>query len=227
VGTPDEIVRIIEAEGFTVLGWLSAGDDFPLPDLAPGHPARTLALIGNAGPAMWQRFAEARAESDNPLDDWTRTILTDLAARFQARAVFPFEMPYLPFQRWAQAVGIAFTSPLGLTIHPRFGLWHAYRGALLFDTVMATPSRNAAATRRSPCDDCMARPCLSACPAGAFSSSGYDLNACITHLTGPAATICLDGCRARHACPVGREYAYDGDQARFHMLHFIRNHARI
>ena len=24
-------------------------------------------------------------------------------------------------------------SPIGILMHPQFGLWHAYRGALLFD----------------------------------------------------------------------------------------------
>jgi hypothetical protein len=29
------------------------------------------------------------------------------------------------------------------------------------------------------------------------------------------------GCLARRACPVGREYAYDPAQARFHMQAFL------
>jgi hypothetical protein len=32
-----------------------------------------------------------------------------------------------------------------------------------------------------------------------------------------------EGCRARRACPVGRDYRYAPDQAAFHMRPFRRN----
>jgi hypothetical protein len=30
-----------------------------------------------------------------------------------------------------------------------------------------------------------------------------------------------ESCRARRACPIGREYLYQPEQARFHMTHFL------
>ena len=60
-----------------------------------------------------------------------------VAATFGARAVSPSDRPYLPFQQWAMRAEGLKPSPLGILMHPRYGLWHAYRGALLFDAEIA------------------------------------------------------------------------------------------
>jgi hypothetical protein len=68
------------------------------------------------------------------------------------------------------------------------------------------------------------KPCLSACPVGAFSGRSYDVPACVNHTRSTAGVDCREaGCRARRACPVGREYPYEPDQARFHMDAFERS----
>jgi hypothetical protein len=121
--------------------------------------------------------------------------------------VFPNDQPYRPFQVWAQAAEPVFPSPIGMLIHPEFGLWHAYRGALLFEEKLELPPR-ADATR--PCDSLRGQACLTACPVGAFSpnadgSSTYDVGSCADHLRTDAGQTCLTGgCAARNACPVGR-----------------------
>ncbi len=67
------------------------------------------------------------------------------------------------------------------------------------------------------------RPCLNACPVGAFSVSGYDVAACASHLETDAGADCMDlGCRARRACPVGAEHAYGPEQASFGMRAFLQ-----
>jgi len=77
--------------------------------------------------------------------------------------------------------------------------------------------------RPSPCDSCASRPCLSACPVGAFGADGYDVGACAAHLRRPAGLACMDGgCLARRACPVGGEHAHGPAQAAFHMRAFLR-----
>jgi len=158
------------------------------------------------------------------LDEWSARILNALAARLGARAVFPFERPYLPFQRWAQRAEACHPSPLGLLIHPEYGLWHGYRGALLFAAAIALPPPD---RRASPCATCPDRPCLSACPVAAFDSKSYDVPACARHLVATPEPTCMDiGCLARHACPVGRDYRYAPAQARFHMSAFRENHRR-
>jgi epoxyqueuosine reductase QueG len=117
-----------------------------------------------------------------------------------------------------------FPSPLGLLIHAEFGLWHAYRAALLFAEKSTLPARKAAS---SPCESCVAKPCLAACPVDAFSGSGYDVPRCAAFLDTEAGEECMDrGCRARRACPVGLERAQEPAQAGFHMRAFRRGAAR-
>jgi hypothetical protein len=101
-------------------------------------------------------------------------------------------------------------------------VWHGYRGALLFAAAIALPPPD---RRASPCASCADRPCLSACPVGAFDGTAYDVPACARHLASEPEPACMDsGCLARHACPIGRDYRYAPAQARFHMQSFLRNH---
>jgi hypothetical protein len=183
-------------------------------------------LVGNAGPEMWRVFAPKRREEPNPLDGWTRRAVTAAAADLGASlALFPFEgPPYHPFQRWALKADRVHPSPLGILIHPEFGLWHAYRAALCFEAELALPTQPPA---QAPCESCRDRPCLSACPVSAFSASRYDVAACAGHVASPAGAPCRErGCLARHACPVGQSYAYAPAQAGFHMDHFLAGRPR-
>jgi hypothetical protein len=195
------------------------------PGAADGAPPGigTLLLIGNAGPALWRAFERGRIDGPDPLNRWTEQVVRPLAQRFGAQALFPFDgPPYWPFQRWALEAEPVRASPLGILIHPRYGLWHAYRAALAFaGTEIALPPR---AEAPDPCAACPTKPCLTACPVGAFSGRSYDVPACLGHLRSAAGADCRDlGCRARRACPVGREYAYESAQACFHMSAFERS----
>lgn len=179
----------------------------------------TVLLVGNAGGAMWEAFAPHAGEGANPLDEWTRRVLDPIAECFHARTAFPFGPEAPPFQRWALRAETLYASPLGILIHPRFGLWHAYRGALLFTGRLALPDRSA---DPNPCENCDGKPCLSACPVGAFEVGRYDVASCAAHVAAPSSD-CLDcGCHARRACPVGRDYRYGEEQVRFHMQAFGR-----
>ena len=219
-----EIERALRQAGLTPRGAFhpDAGDG--VPPLAADRPAHTLVLAGNAGPRMWRAFDAARAGGAMTLDQWSVRVLREFAARLGAHAVFPFARPYLPFQRWAMRAESCHASPLGLLIHPDYGLWHGYRGALLFADALDLPPPE---RRPSPCAGCKEKPCLSACPAGAFDGRSYDVPACARHLQGRPEPACMDiGCLARHACPVGGDYRYAPAQARFHMSAFLENHRR-
>ena len=61
------VLAAIGRASFTALGWFAPGPD----DRVPGD-ARFVILIGNAGPAMFRRFARERDPSRDKLDDWTR-----------------------------------------------------------------------------------------------------------------------------------------------------------
>ncbi|MFQ5773478.1 MAG: ferredoxin [Kiloniellaceae bacterium] len=217
----------LRASGLMARGGFHPGAGDGVPPLADGRPARTLVPVGNAGPQMWRAFTaapEADAAAD-PLNRWSRRVLDELAARWGARALFPFGgPPYLPFVAWAKRAEAVAESPLGMLIHPDYGLWHAYRGALAFAEVLDLPPRD---QRPRPCDTCADRPCLSACPVGAFTGDGYDVAACVNHISALEGADCVDlGCRARRACPVGRGYRYEPARARFHMAAFLRAQQR-
>lgn len=214
----DRIAAVVARHGFIVRG----GFHPEAADGVPGDPG-TVVLIGNVGPAMWQDFRRAvpAPAGADPLDAWTRAAVGGVAKDLGAAVVFPFDgPPYWPFQRWAMKADTVFRSPIGPSIHPTFGLWHAYRAALLFAERLALPPRPAAA---NPCETCAARPCLATCPVAALAPGAYDVPACVGHLDAPAGRDCVDeGCRARRACPVGRDFVYAPEQAAFHMAHFRR-----
>ena len=193
-----------------------------IPDLVSASRARTLLLIGNAGPALYDAFFNAgETAEDNPLDDWTRTVLAPIATRFGARAAFPSDgPPWLPFQRWAMRAEGLRASPLGVLIHPDFGLWHAYRAALFFDATLDLP---ALPVRPHPCDSCVDRPCLSTCPVGAVTTDAYLVDNCAPHVAGRDGAACRTlGCLARRACPVGAAHRYPDRAMAFHMAAFLR-----
>ncbi len=214
-----KVTEAVQAAGLTVRGGFHPGPDDLVPVSAEGGSTATLILLGNAGPAMWQAFTAARDSNTDRLDDWSREVIGGLAERLGAAALFPFTRPYLPFQRWAQKAEACHPSPLGMFIHPDFGLWHGFRGALVFDRWFELPAPD---LRPSPCDNCSDRPCLATCPVAAFSAQGYDVPACAAHLADQGGVDCMElGCRARLACPAGRDFRYQPAQAAFHMRAFL------
>ncbi len=217
----DTVFSAIERAGLAARGVFCLADDEQAGALAQ---ARTIVLIGIAGRFGWDAFAASEEVFDgttHPLDRWSRRIIDGLAGELGAVALYPFSgPPFLPFQQWARRCDPVHPSPLGLLIHPRYGLWHSYRGALAFPEALAVPALEAAA---SPCDSCAEKPCLGACPVGAFSAVGYDVPACVAHLRTPEGAECMGaGCRARRACLVAAEHAHGPDQAAFAMRAFLR-----
>ena len=194
-------------------------DDVPaMPD---GTAAGTVVLIGNAGTDMWDAFGSTRdhAAPDqdvrHPLDSWLRPRIEAVALAAGGHPVFPNGgPPFVPIQNWAARAEPVYRSPIGIMIHPDFGLWHVYRAALLFADRIELPPRDA---RPSPCDTCTRKPCLSVCPADAFLPDRFDAPACAAHVESAAGANCRErGCLARRACPVGRDFLYGREQQKFH-----------
>jgi len=185
---------------------------------------QTIVLVGVAGRRGWDAYAaspEARDSVDDPLDRFSRRVIDALGAELGAKALYPFGgPPHWPFQQWARRAEPVHTSPIGVLIHPTYGLWHSYRGALAFVAALEVPPLEAS---QSPCDSCRERRCLSACPVEAFSVDGYDVAACAAHLRSVAGGDCMTGgCLARRACPVGAEHRHAPEQAAFTMGAFLR-----
>lgn len=207
---------------------LRGGFNFDVHEKAPtgptANPARSVVMVGQAGTSAWPHFQAWRATQPedlaNPLDTWSRTVIGEVAATFGARTVSPSDTPYLPFQQWAMRAEGLRPSPLGILMHPRYGLWHAYRGALLFDVEIALePLREV----NHLCDACTGKPCLKSCPVDAYSCQGFAYQDCLSHVRGPSGVPCRDGgCLDRNACPYGTEFRYLPDQQAFHMAAFMR-----
>lgn len=218
---------MIEAE-LEAVGLIVRGSVVFEPDEAfvgrSGLPATSVVLIGTAGARYWphfQRWRESQAPYlRNPLDSWSRLVLERIADGVKARAVFPSDRPYLPFQQWAMHAEGLKPSPLGILMHPEYGLWHAYRGALLFDHAVSMTSPRA--THHS-CDACLEKPCLKACPVEAHSHAGFDHEGCLTYVRGGNGERCRTaGCFDRNACPVGEAFRYPAEIQAFHMAAFAR-----
>lgn len=214
----EEIGRRLAAHGLLLRSGFHA--DAGERVLDSGEAVATVLLVGHVGSGIWPAFRAARTAGPDPLDRWSRSVLEEIGEEFGGRTVMPSDgPPYWPFQQWAMRAEPVFPSPLGILIHPVYGLWHGYRGALLFEDRLELPARAAGA---SPCETCSDGPCLSACPVKAFSGGGYDVSACRAHLRSGAGETCLGGsCLARRACPAGAEYHYGEDHARFHMEAFL------
>ena len=158
-------------------------------------------------------------------------MLGKIADQFDANLRLPFERPFLPFQSWAKRTGKVENSPLGILIHPEYGLWFGLRGVLFahdsnleahkmiqqLHKLIQQPQ-----VQSKICLKCIEKPCLSACPVSAFGDDGLDVKSCFSHLErvekSAASPNCLEvGCAARSACPVAIKHQYCRDQLQFHM----------
>ena len=167
-------------------------------------------LIGNIGSSFWPAFSVSNENLDgkpDPLNRWTTSVIAQSVAHLPDGTVsevrYPFGEPVWPFQQYARlALGVE-QSPLGLLIHHEFGLWFAFRAALVFAPDVAAPLPRSGALDH-PCDSCIEKPCLNTCPIGAFTAEAYDYPACKSHVGSEAGKTCFtDGCLARQ---IGRAH---------------------
>ena len=202
--------------------------DYPFGD------TKSIVLVGHLGISFWPHFEtwlNEQPQLDDPLDAWSKQVLNAIGATLNARTCLPSDgPPFMPFQRLALQAEPLSVSPLKLLMHPEAGLWHAYRGALLFNVDFtdgensATRIDEAMPVAPTPCEQCASRVCLDTCPVAAFDGEHYDTDRCFEHLQTNAGRECVaKGCRARGACPVGIAYQYDDAQMQFHMRAFIQS----
>jgi hypothetical protein len=221
-GIGDRLVRA----GFLPAGHFAPRPGDSVPAMADGAAAAALLLVGSLSDELFRPFRESPEAADgapDPLDRYTRRVLTGIAGEFSLGVVFPFEgPPYFPFQRWALRTGGFSPSPMGVLAHREYGTWLGLRAALLSaEPVGAT----AAAAEPGPCETCLEKPCIAACPAGALSDApppaGYDVPRCLAHLRAAPEAACHTGCLARRACPFGRDHAQSATAGAFHMAAFL------
>ena len=223
-GMIEEITAALGANSLILRGGVVFLENEDAPHGASGAPAKSVLLVGQAGAAPWPHFLRWHERQPlqiaNPLDSWSRQVIGDVAEKFGARAVSPSDKPYLPFQQWAMRAEGLKPSPLGILMHPRYGLWHAYRGALLFEDEIAVGQAHASIHL---CDTCVEKPCMKSCPVDAYSQDGFAYQSCLAHVRGADGSPCrTGGCLDRNACPYGTAYRYPPDVQAFHMAAFAR-----
>jgi hypothetical protein len=219
------VVRLASAGGLVIRGAFLPETKDRVPMFADGSPVLAVVLLGWTGSVQWPVFAASPEANDgllDPLNRWSKRVIDRIAEEFGATAFYPFDgPPWLDFQRWALRAEPIHRSPLGLLIHPEWGLWHSYRGAIGLRERLDLPQRESVA---SPCESCCDRPCLSACPVSAFTvDHPYDYVACRTYLSDGTADCLTHACAARRACPVAPHMRYVEPQAAFHIRAFLGN----
>ena len=218
----DAIERLFAPHGLFYRGGFN-----PAPgslDIANDGVVGTIILIGNAGSAMWAPFQAdpiARDGRPNPLNRWIEQVVGSAADSLGARPVYAHQgPPFLPFLTWAAQGDAVSPSPLGLFVHPDFGLWHAYRAALLFEEALELPTKD---RRPSPCEACLDRPCTTACPVPGNELIRDHVLGCAGSGLPEGQDCWQQGGGARRACPVGCAYRYAPAHMRFHMDAFLRS----
>ncbi len=175
---------------------------------------RYLLLVSDGGSSLWRNMMQQRGsepQERDPVDTFTRRCLQSLLGN-DAAIIYPGNH-FIPLQGLGSLAGWHHTSPLGLGIHPEFGLWYAYRAVILSNEAL-TPLTDAPGGE-SPCADCDDRPCIAACPASAALESGFNVRACSSFRL-PGDSPCESTCLARQACPVDAEHRYGVDQMTYH-----------
>ena len=211
--TLDEIAAMALPHGLAILGGFQAQADPALP-----RGTRTVLMLG-PGLGFWPHLT-AQPEWDghaDPIDRWSRRVIGRIACDLGAKALFPFGgPPWQPFYQWALRTGAVRESPVRLLVHHEQGLMVSFRGALALKQTLDLPVPPPA-----PCETCMGKPCLTACPPRALTGAGYDVPACHGFLDTAAGQDCLSqGCAARRACPVSQRYDRMPEQSAWHMARF-------
>jgi hypothetical protein len=183
----------------------------------------TLVLLGPDEPGFWPLFRISEEYLDglpDPLDRWSKRVVSALAQDWGGTALFPSDgPPYAPFLSWALRSGRAWSSPVGMLVHDAAGLFVSYRAAVVLPARLALPDPGP-----QPCASC-ARPCETACPVGALApGQSYDVARCKSHMISPEGQTCrTHGCLVRRACPVAVDFTRRPEQSAFHMRAFLGN----
>ena len=182
----------------------------------PLPAARTVLVCGSGGRSHWESLTAADHTRAQPIAAAAQRVIEASLSLLggDARLVTPAEIARFDLRSLAHLAGWGTVSPyLLMLIHPVFGPWVSVRTLVLTHAVIAG---SGAPTDYDPCGPCT-RPCLDACPAGAYSRvEEWDFPKCAEHrLCGRAPSRhCDDGCHSRIACVVGREHAYGHDEYR-------------
>tara|TARA_B100000686_G_scaffold250597_1_gene260823 strand:+ start:53 stop:790 length:738 start_codon:yes stop_codon:yes gene_type:complete len=213
----------LERRGFNLRAVLDVGA-FPS-DLAsawdatgiPRIPGQRLVMLGMGGFALWDWMTTQDLSNEaDPFDAVSRRVALEVAERFWGdpipRLLYPGDA-LIPLQQLGRWAGWSVPSPLGLDVSPVFGLWFAFRVAML--TLADLPFSERRPTM-SPCDTCDDQPCIQACPVGAVRKKEvFDRQRC-QEKRFEDQFGCGIKCHSRLACPIGIKWRYPQRQLHYH-----------
>ena len=180
---------------------------------------RQLLVFGHAGKRMWSALCAERPppwSSANPVDDFSLdSVRAHLEGDLGVQRWAPLYpgTTLVPLQELGTLLGWHQASPLLVGISPEFGTWFAYRAVVVADTEL--PVTQASEGRVSPCETCVEKPCLDACPGAALTTGTLSIGRCVDFRVADGSP-CADRCVAREACPIGVEHRYERDQIGYH-----------
>lgn len=177
------------------------------------RPHALAILIGNTR-SLWPHFVaslrtdRALRELPHPLDRYvvekTLLALSPLNLPWTVRFAHETHPAPVAMQRLAHVAGLAYLAPSHLNVHPVFGPWIALRAVAIVD-IDGPPEP--APEVANPCDDCENR-CMAAYREALAAGDMTNHKA--------LGAQWIRWLAVRDACPVGRVYRYDDDQARYH-----------
>lgn len=197
--------------------------------VAPGKPYEHLlpgcnsaVVFGNGGTHLWDNFIEdLRRNPDHlrqhkhPFDDFIHRCISEADPNPEPNRRWircaAEEDVFIDFRPLAHAAGIGSSSQMGLLIHPLYGLWVGLRAVLLTtEPLQVAPHKS----EDSPCNNCDDKPCITACPAGAVQTTGWDVKRCAQFHT--ESERCHGRCHSRLSCPVGFQHQHGALQHQYH-----------
>jgi len=174
-----------------------------------------LILIAHAGKQFWTSLQESQLESANPVDDFTiksiEQFFLDAYPDKNHEIIYPTNQG-VGLQYLGSMAGWHHPSPFKVGINHDWGSWFAYRAVILVDSNFALTTRNLGI---SPCQTCLDKLCIKACPADALEGGEFAFNKCISYRK-KSSSLCQYKCLARISCPVGSQHRYSEEQIHYH-----------
>ena len=172
---------------------------------------RQLLIFAHTGGELWRNI---ELEGEDPLDKTSIRLADDFMRRIgetDYEIAYPTDLFAIDLIAFGRQLGWHNDSKLSIGINAQFGTWFAYRFAIAANTNFF----ETAFVEAHPCETCVRKPCIDACPGAAVTEGVFDLSRCSIERLRPDSD-CAENCAARLACPVGTEYRYEPEQVRYH-----------
>ncbi len=185
--------------------------------LPPGRdPGGLVVLFGNTralwAPLLaWRAADKARLDELDPVDTYAAEVVTEVLQ--QVLPDIPWELRLAPeepprrvaMQHLAVVAGVTCLSPSGLSVHPEYGPWLAWRAAAMID-LPGPPTCPEAADPCRPCD----KPCMERL------ERALEAHDQLPETSADIAGTWRRWVAVRDACPIGKEHRYGVSQLRYH-----------